>query len=335
MSTMNYAVVRRHYCESFSTPPHAYFSGKIPITVCVVDEITIEITKKTKAVIVDCMFPQSNKILKIMVCRDGHLSDHEVLTPRQQQIDPERLRWMNLKGPMYEVIYPVEIRLGRVYQAGERVQLTIEITTTFETIPEKKDVFLPSVEFEPVGGTFLDPKHWPKKPYSASICYVLPKGFEAVSMTSEGPDLISESDGNSFVGWVFRGKTYEYLRHWIVAQISSLYFLLLYLIIPTSGLLAITADCLRISVPPTIIAMLCGSYLVTRYYLYDKTLMPPGGDLVILTTFITLLLSVFVDFDPILLIINLAVALLPWIAFYFRYRDTRRNREKNDQYLGA
>jgi len=261
--------------------------------------------------------------------------DHEVLTPRQQQIDPERLKQMNMKGPMYEIVYPVEVRLDKEYQAGKRVQFTIEITATYETRPEKfRDVFLPSVEFQPIG-TFLDPKYWPKKPNSASICYVLPKGFEAVSMSSEGPDHISEYDGNSFVGWVFRGETHESLRHWFVARMSLLYFLLLYAIIPFSGSLAMLASSLGISVPLSIVTMLCGLYFAARYYLHEKTLYPLGGDLVILTTFTTLLISVFVDFDPILLIINLAVAFLPWIAFYLRYRDTKRNRKKNDPYLRA
>lgn len=334
MSTKN-EVVRRYYCERFSAPPHAYFSVRgIPITAYVVDEIALEITKKTKEVTVDRMFLKDSKILKIKVCRDGHLLDHEVLTPRKQEIDLERLKRMDLEGPMYQIVYPVEVRLDREYQAGERVQLTIETTNTYKVYPEKKDAFLPSVEFLPLG-TFLDPKYWPKKPNSASICFVLPKGFEAVSMSSEGPDHISEYDGNSFVGWVFRGETHEYLRHWIVARMSLLYFLLLYAIIPFSGSLAMLASSLGISVPLSIATMLCGLYFAARYYLHEKTLYPLGGDLVMLTTFTTLLISVFVDFDPILLIINLAVAFLPWIAFYLRYRDTKRNRKKNDPYLGA
>jgi len=335
MNTTNYAVVRRHYRERYATEPHAYFSGKIPITVYMTDEITIEIAKKTKKVIVDYMFPQDNKILKIKVYRNGYLSDHKVLTARQQQIDPERLGWMNLTGPMNEVICPVEVQLDREYQAGERVQLTIKITTAFKTIPECKDLFLPCIEFIPISNTFLNAKYWPKKPniVDSSISYVLPKGFKGVPMTSEGPDFVSEFGGNSFIGWVFRGEEYEYLRHWFVAQISFLYFFLLYSIIPSSGLLVILADCLKMPVPSTIVAMLCGSYFVARYYLYDKTLMPLGGDLVILTTFITLLLSVISDFDAILLMVNIIMVIFPWIAFYLRHRETKRNQEKNDPRL--
>jgi len=339
MNTTNFAVVRRHYCERYTTEPHAYFlTGEIPITAHIVDEITIEITKKTNEVTWDgFVFPQTNKILKINVCGNGRLLDHEVLNPKQQQVDPKKLKWLNLEDPMKETIYPLRIRLDREYQVGERVLLTIETMTAFRTIPERKDRFLPSIDFEPISSTFSSNKYWPKKSngIDSSISYVLPKGFKAVSMTSEGPDYISEFEGNSFVGWVFRGETYEYLRRWIVAQMSFLYFLLLYLVIPSSGLLIMIIDWLGIPVPPTIIAMLCGSYLVARQYLYDRTLMPLGGDIVIFTTLFMLLLSVFVVgvLDSILLTITVAVDIVPWIAFYCRQRDTKRNREKNDPYV--
>ena len=104
----------------------------------IVDEITIEITKKTKEVTIDYVFLEDHKVLKINVCRNGRLLDHEVLTVRQQQINPKKLEWMNLAGPMNEVIYPVKVQLNKEYQAGERVHLTIEIMTTFRTLPEKK-----------------------------------------------------------------------------------------------------------------------------------------------------------------------------------------------------
>jgi hypothetical protein len=335
MSTVNFAVARRHYCEEYTTPPHAYFSGKIPLTTYIVDEITIEITEKTKDVVIDYTYPEGNKIIQIRVRQNEQLLDHEVLATRLQKIDPNKLEWMNLGGKMNEMIYPVRIRLNKEYGVGERVQLTIEMTTTFRIIPERKDFFLPSIEFEHVA-SFLDEKYWPKKMNVAdsSISYVLPKGFNAVSMTSQGPDFISERDGDSFVGWIFRGETNEHLRHWFAAQMSIPYFLLLYLVIPLSGLLAIAAKCFQISVPSTIIAMLCAAYFAARYYLYDKTLMSPGGDLIILITFITVFVSVFGDFGLTLLVINLFAVSFPWIASYFRFRDTKRNRKKNDQLLG-
>lgn len=332
MSTVNYAVVRRHFCERYTTPPHAYFSGRIPITVYVVDERTIEINNETEEVTIDCMFPQNTKILKIKVSGNDQLLNHKLLTARRQQIDPEKLKWMNLGGHMNEVIYPVKVQLDREYHASERVQLTIEVMAAFRLIPEIKDFFLPCIEFMPVTSTKTDIKNWPKASNSAdsSIAYVLPKGFKAVSMTSEGPDFISEFEGNSFVGWTFRGERYSYLRYWIAARISFLYFFLLYLIIPSSALLVIIADCLKAGVPQSIITMLGASYLVARYYLYDKTLMPPGGDLVLLTAFASLLLSVVSDFDLVLLMINLALVVLPWVAFYLRRHDTKRNRKRND-----
>lgn len=336
MSTINYKVVERHYCERYTTAPHAYFSGKVPIGVYIMDEVTIEITKKTRYVTLDCILPEKNKILKIKVYlkRVEEPLNHEVLTPRTQQTNPNRLRWMNLEAPVAEIIFPVKVQLDKEYKAGERIQLIIKIKVAFKIIPEKKDIFLPSIDLEPVSTTFLDARYWPNKPHSASVSYVLPKGFKAVSMTSEGPDFISDFNGNSFIGWIFRGETREYLRHWFVAQISSLYFLLLYFIIPLSGSLVIIADCLDAAVPPTLIAMLCGSYLVARYYLYDKTLVSPGGDLVILATFITLLFSACFGFDSILLIVILIVTAPAWIAFCLRLRDTTRNQHKNDPLLG-
>ena len=333
---MNFAVVRRHYCERFTASPHAYFSGKIPITAYIVDEITIEIIKKTKEVIMPCFFLQKHKVLKIKVCQNGDLLDHEVLTVRQQQIPTDRLKLMNLKDSEKELVYPIKIQLDREYQAGERVQLTIETISAFRLIPEKKDFFLPCIEFIPLSSKFLDLRYWPKRPNSAdsSISHVLPKGLKAVSMTSEGPDFMSELEGNSFIGWVFRGEKFEYLRHWFVARISLIYFLLLYLVIPSFGFFIIISDCLKMSVPPTIIAMLCGSYFVARYYLHDKTLMTPGGDSVIGITFASSLLSVVSDIDLVLLIINIFVFLLPWIAFGFGCLGTRQNRKKNDELLG-
>jgi hypothetical protein len=332
---MNYEVMRRHYCERFTTPPHARFSGRTPITGFVIDEYTIKITRKTDEVTLFYMFLEGNKIIKIRAYQNGHLSNHEVLTTKKREIDPARLEWMGLTISTSEIVYPVKVKLGRVNQVGERIHLTIEITTTFKLYPERKDFFLPCIEFAPLSETFLNTTYWPRKTVGvdSSVSYVLPKGFQAVSMTSEGPDFVSEFEGNSFVGWVYRGETYEYLRRWLVAQMSFLYFFLLYFVIPLSGMLIVCADCFETSVPPTIIAMLCGSYFVARSYLYEKTIMPRGGELVILTTLFTLLLSVLVDFDLILLIISAVLAIFPWAALCFRYRDTRRNREKNDPWL--